>query len=296
MRELTAKPTLRIGGYQGENSVHTRALRRLADVLGRAAGPGFELGLRPNITDEGHRAADLLTMTEDGRLELCYFASSYLAARVPALDVLDLPFTYNDRAAIYRDLDGATGARLSADVAAATGYRVLAFWDNGFRHFSNRLRPIRGPEDCRGMRLRTLDNARHQAVFAALGFEPIAIDVKDLVRAVERHEVDAQENPLTNTWNFGLHRTHRHVSLTSHFYGVALLLMNRAWFDALREPAQAALRAAAVDATALQRELATADDTHCLARLREDGVMVVPPQEIDSEAFRRAVAGIAGKP
>jgi tripartite ATP-independent transporter DctP family solute receptor len=288
--------TLRLGGYQGENSVHTRALRRLADVLARAAEPAFDVAMRSDITIEGHRAADLLAMTEDGRLELCYFASSYLAARVPSLGAFDLPFAAADRAAIYRELDGEMGARVAADVAAATGYRVLAFWDNGFRHFSNRLRPIRRPEDCRGMRLRTLDNALHQRIFAALGFEPVAIDVKDLARAVARHEVDAQENPLTNIWNFGLHRTHRHVSLTSHFYGVALLLMNRAWFDALPEPARAALRAAAADATAVQRELATADDTQCLAKLRDDGVMIVPPQEIDSEAFRRAVAGIAGKP
>ena len=115
-----------------------------------------------------------------------------------------------------------------------TGYRVLGYWDNGFRHISNRLRPIRHPDDCRGMRIRTLDNAVYRQALAAMGFAPVTIDVKDLVRAVETHEVDAQENPLTNTVNFGLHRTHKHLSLTSHFYGVALLLANRAWLEALR--------------------------------------------------------------
>jgi TRAP-type C4-dicarboxylate transport system substrate-binding protein len=287
----TAK--LRLGGYQGENSVHTRALVRLADALAQMPNTGFDVALRSNITDDGHRAADLLAMTEDGRLELCYFASSYLAARVPSLGAFDLPFAATDRAAIYSELDGALGARVAADVAAATGYRVLACWDNGFRHFSNRLRPIRRPEDCRGLRLRTLDNTQHQRIFAALGFEPVAIDVKDLARAVARHEVDAQENPLTNTWNFGLHRTHRHVSLTSHFYGVALLLVNRAWFDALAAPAQAALRAAVTQATAAQREFAAADDARCLALLRQDGVTIVMPDEIDVDAFRKAVAGVA---
>ena len=111
-----------------------------------------------------------------------------------------------------------------------------AIWDNGLRHISNRLRPIRRPEDCRGMRIRTLDNATYRQALAAMGFTPLTIDVKDLVRAVETHAVDAQENPLTNTVHFGLHKTHKHLSLTSHFHGVALLLANRAWLEALPAP------------------------------------------------------------
>ena len=89
--------------------------------------------------------------------------------------------------------------------------------------------------------------------------------------------------------NFGLHRTHRHVSLTSHFYGVALLLANRAWFDAQPPGMQATLRAAASDATAAQRQFAIAADTLCLERLRQEGVAVVPAEDIDLAAFRAAV-------
>ena len=169
---------------------------------------------------------------------------------------------------------------------------MLGYWDNGFRHISNRLRPIRHPDDCRGMRIRTLDNAGYQKVLAAVGFTPLVIDVKDLVRAVETHEVDAQENPLTNTVHFGLHRTHKHLCLTSHFHGVALLLANRAWFEALAPALQSAVRAAAADATAAQRRFAIEEDELCLERLRQDGRRHRgPAEEIDFAAFRAAVAG-----
>ncbi len=286
--------TLRIGGYQPETSVHTRAVRRLAAGLGGALGAGCEIEVIADVTARGLRAADLLSMVEGGALEVCYFASSYLAARVPSLGCFDRPFAITDREQVYGELAGDLGARLAADLARSTGYRVLAFWDNGFRHISNRLRPIRNPDDCRGMRIRTLDNAMHRRVFAALGFTPVAIDVKDLVGAVESHAVDAQENPLTNTVNFGLHRTHRHVSLTSHFWGVALLLANRAWFEALTTAMQSALLAAAADATAAQRQWAIAEDALCLERLRQDGVAVVPAEDIDLAAFRTAVRGLVG--
>lgn len=283
---------LRLGGYQPESSVHSRALHRFAATITEMLRNDFSPTVEIDVTAHGHRAGDLLAMVEDGRLEACYFASSYLAARVPSLAVFDLPFVATDRVKDYQKLDGAFGVRLSADVAARTGYRVLGYWDNGFRHISNRLKAIRAPADCLGLKLRTLDNTLHQDIFAALGFTPLFIDVKDLGNAVASHIVDAQENPLTNLVNFGLYETHRHVSLTSHFFGVALFLVNRAWFDALSSEAKAGLEAAARAATLAQREFAMAEDTRCLDVLARAGVAVVTAEEIDWDAMRAAVAPV----
>jgi TRAP-type transport system periplasmic protein len=283
---------LRIGGYQAETSILTRAVQHLAAGLSRVPGAPWQVEVIRDVTERGFRATDLLSMVEEGTMHMCYFASSYLAGRVAALGCFDKPFGIMDRPRIYAELDGDQGAWLAGDVARHTGYRVLGFWDNGFRHISNRLRPIRHPDDCRGMRIRTLDNANYQKVLAAVGFTPIVIDVKDLVRAVETHEVDAQENPLTNTVNFGLHKTHPHLSLTSHFHGVALLLANRAWFEGLAPALQTGLQAASAEATAAQRRFAIAEDALCLERLRES-VAIVPAEEIDVAAFRAAVAPIA---
>jgi TRAP-type transport system periplasmic protein len=280
---------LRIGGYQAETSILTRAIRHLAASLSGLPGAGWQVEVIRDVTERGHRATDLFSMVEEGSVHICYFASSYLTGRVASLGAFDKPFGVVDRARIYAELDGNLGTRLAGDVARHTGYRVLGYWDNGFRHISNRLRPIHHPDDCRGMRIRTLDNAAYRQALAAMGFAPVTIDVKDLVRAVETHEVDAQENPLTNTVNFGLHRTHKHLSLTSHFWGVALLLANRAWLEALPPAMQSALAAAAADATAAQRQWAIAEDALCLERLRQDGVAVVPAEHIDLAAFRAAV-------
>ncbi len=280
---------LRGGGYQGEASVHTRGLRALANAL---AGSGVAAEITPDITAQGRKAADLLGLVEGGDLELCYFNSSYLVGRVPELAVLDLPFAIKDRGHAYRLLDGALGARLAAALDEKTGFRLLAVWDNGFRHITNRVRPIHGPRDCAGLRLRTVDSALHQAIFRALGFEPVVVDVKDLPAAVTSGHVDAQENPLTNTVNFNLHRTHRNISLTAHFFGVVLLLANRARIDSWPAPARQALDTAVETATAAQRGFAAAEDAVCLERLVADGCAVLGPDAIDTAAFERAVAPV----
>jgi TRAP-type C4-dicarboxylate transport system substrate-binding protein len=286
------RPALRLAGYQPETSVHSRALHHVAALAAEAKFGGFAPQVVVDVTAHGHRAGELFAMVEDGRLDGCYVASSYLAARVPSLSVFDLPFVATDRARDYAKLDGAFGIRLAADIAARTPFRALGYWDNGFRHVSNRLKPIRTPDDCRGMTIRTLDNTLHQNVFAALGFTPMFVDVRDLAEAVAAHRVDAQENPLTNFVNFALFSTHRHVSLTAHFFGIALFLVNERWFSALPDELRIGLHGAIVEATARQRQMAAGEDARCLDILERDGVAVVGTDEIDWAAFRAAVAGV----
>jgi len=284
--------TLHFAGYQPARSVHTRALHALRDIVALRSNGALAITLSENIVAQGRKASDLLAMVASGELDGCYFASSYLAARVPALGVFDVPFQAEPRAATFAALDGDTGASLAEQVAGSTCYRVLGFWDNGIRHISNAVRPIRTPADCVGLRLRTLDNAQHQAAFRRLGFQPMFIDVADLPRAVAELRVDAQENPLTNMVNFGLHAQHKFVSLTGHLLGIALLLVNRARFDALPSAIGTTLAEAARECEAVQRSLAAAEDAACLDVLAKAGVSVLGPEAIDLPAFR--IAAMAG--
>lgn len=286
---------LRATGYQGPNSVHSRGLAVLARAL-EAARPGaFGVTIENDITARGRAARDLLPAVEGGTLELCYMASGYLTARVPELAVIDLPYAVQDRQQAYVALDGVAGRRLAERVHATTGFRVLGFWDNGFRHITNRARPIRTVADCSGLIIRTLDNRIYQETLAALGFTPKVTDVRELVRAVATGEVDAQENPLTNAVIFKLYQHHRFVSLTGHLFGAALLLCNAAWFDALPRAAADALVEASVAATTAQRGFATDEDTTALAALRAEGVDVLMPDAIDLAGFRRAVADLKAR-
>ena len=83
--------------------------------------------------------------------------------------------------------------------------------------------------------------------------EPAFVDVRDLVEAAKSGRIDAQENPLTNTYNFGTHRYHRHITLSGHFYGMALVLANNAQFESWPNNVQDAITEGMVAATAVQR-------------------------------------------
>ena len=278
---------LKFGGYQGDKSVHTRGGRVLAEALGEATGGSTTLNFDESIVARGHKAADLLTMTESGELDGCYFSSSYLAKRVPELGLFDQHFVVPDRRRAYALLDGALGDRLRTEVANATGYEVLGYWDNGLRHITSAV-PIKTIADCKGLKLRTLANENHQRVFRVLGFEPQAIDVRDLPDAVRSRRVDAQENPLTNTLNFGIHDTHGHILLTRHLLGVALVLFNARKLARLSSDERAGLQRAIDTATKAQRRFAEEDDDICSAALRAQGVEITDLSDAERAAFREA--------
>jgi len=280
---------IRCGGYQPPASIHNRAAEVLGKGLAARLGESVRFELDGNIVARGHNAADLLDWVRTGKIELCYFSTSYLAEAVPEITVLDLPFLVDRREQAYAALDGDLGERLAERLAAARGYKVLGYFDNGFRHWSNRVRPIRAPADCRGLRIRTLFSATHQEVFRALGFEPVPLDVKDLLAAVRAGTVDAQDNPLTNIYNFAIHEQHRHITLSSHFWGAAALLCNGAAFAGWPQDVRAAVTAAASEATAEQRRMAAAEDDEALAKLRVAGCEIVTLTDAERAAFIRAV-------
>ena len=289
-----AVAAVRLAGYQGRGSILTQALCHLGQAL-QMADSALTVDVQDDVTAGGEKAAELFSSIERGERQIGYMASGYLSSRVPELAVLDLPFSIDDRAAALQALEGPAGTLLREAVARDSGFQVLGFWDNGFRHISNARRPLRTPADCAGLVIRTLDSAAYRDSLAALGFEAVTLDVKDLVSAVASGAVDAQENPLTNLIGFGLWRHHPHVSLTGHCFGLLLLVCPRAWFDALPAAQRSGLERAAAEATALQRQLAREQDAAALTALRGHGVQVLGPNEIDLPAMREATAVVRAR-
>lgn len=286
---------IRLGGYQKPASIHTRSCLRFGEVLQREAGDAVDFQFVPDVLALGHKSGDLPLMVERGELSMCYISSLRYAKWVPELALFDLPFLFPDRAAAYKVIDGRLGQSLKDKVAAQSPFRLLAYWDNGFRHFSNKVRPIRTPADCRGIRIRIQMSELQAESLRALGFEPILEDIKIFVEQVAGDRFQAQDNPLTNIYNFNIHKHHRYITLSGHVFGVACLMCNRAQYDSWPAAVQQAVDSAAADATVLQRQLAAAEDDEILEKLdpAENEVVKLTPEE--HRAFVEAVRPVTDK-
>lgn len=287
--------TIRFGGYQKPASIHNRAARLFGDMLTAKLGSRISFQLIGNVLELGRKSGDLPTMVENGELSGCYMSTVRFAQAVPELRALELPFVVKDRASLFQALDGEAGRFLRRRLLEATPFRILGFWDNGYRHFSNRVRPIRKPDDCRGLRIRTQMSELHGEVFRALGFEPIAADIKEFVEEIATERFQAQDNPLTNIFNFGVHHHHRYITLSGHFFGGTLMVCNDQHYRSWPEDVQAAVEEAAREATALQRRLAVAEDAEVLGKLNPSENEVIHLNAAERAAFVNAVQPVLAK-
>lgn len=279
-----------IGGYGPEESAHGRGLATFRDLVEQETNGEVSVWITWNIMDEGRPNTDLFTLVESGEMFFCYFSSSYLGDRVPELNVLETPFLFPDLAHAHGALDGPLGEHLAEAVRARTAFEVLGFWDNGFRHFTNRLRPVHVPDDCRGMTVRMQPNAIHEELIRSWGAMPVAVELSEAIRLITGGEVDAQENPLANTAAYGVDRVHGFVTMTGHLYGARGLWAHRPTVDALAPDLRTIVGRAAAAAIDVQRREAAALEERLRRRMEDQGVEFVDLTDSERDQFVAASA------
>jgi len=279
-----------IGGYGPEESAHGAGLAAFRRVVESETNGETSVEITWNIMDGGRINTDLFELVEAGDMFLCYFSSSYLGGRVPELNVLETPYLFDSLESAHRALDGRLGEALKQAVRTSTGFEVLGFWDNGFRHLTNRLRPVRTPDDCREMTVRMQPNVIHEELIRSWGAVPLAVELNRAIEAIVNLEVDAQENPLANTAAYGVDQVHHHVTMTGHLYGARGLFAHRATLEEfpsnLRDIVEKAIRTA-ID---VQRSAADELETSLRRRMEGQGIEFVDLTEAERTEFVEASA------
>ena len=280
---------IRMAGYGPPSTGFSKALQFIGDRLAAAFGTRVAVDYVFNIMDHGHKAEDILTLVENGEMTLGYQSSSYLTDRVPELGFVDLPFLFADNRQARAAMDGALGAFLARKTEARIDYRILGWFENGFRHISNRLRPIHVPADLKDMKIRVLPSEIHRRTFELLGAVAMRMDLTEAIAMIKAGTLDAQENPLANTVTYGVHKFHKFHTLTSHFYISRPIFINRTAFDAWPEDLQCAVRAAVADAVAFQRKLALEEHAQSRRIIEDAGCQIVELTAAEHATFVDAV-------
>jgi TRAP-type C4-dicarboxylate transport system substrate-binding protein len=281
---------IRMGGYGPPTTTHSRALKFIGDRLEAQFGDRVDVKYIWNIMDFGYRGDEIMWLTEAGFLTLSYQSTSYLTHRVPELGFVDLPFLFPDLDAARAAFDGALGQHLIERVEAQYNFRVLGFFENGFRHISNRLRPIHRPEDLAGMKIRMLPSDIHERTFKLFGADPIQMDLTEAIAGVVDGSLDAQENPLANTATYGVHKYHPYHTLSSHFYLSRGIWSHRDTVDAWPDDLRAAMAAIIPEAVAYQRGLAVEEEDVSRQTIEAAGCEIVELTEEEHAAFVAKVA------
>ena len=277
------KENLIIAGYQGSDSIHTKSVEYFIDEL----SSDFITNFIMDITNDGDKASSLIEKTQLGEIHASYLLSSYFEKILPEIQILDLPYLFNSRNEAYNSLRSDLFNYIDNKLKNKN-LKLLGFWDNGIRHISSKIKLIKNLSDCKGQVIRTTPIPLHIEIFRKLGFIPKPLDVRDFKLAVEKNDIDAQENPLTNYWNFGVYKKQEFVSLTSHIFGFCLFVINDDYFNKLSDLNKKFLINKSKETTKFQRRLAISEDDILIKKIKSKNIKIENIDKDGLENFKRA--------
>jgi tripartite ATP-independent transporter DctP family solute receptor len=206
--------------------------------------------------------------------------SSVMSSVSPEFGVFEMPYIIQNRDHIRRVSQEMLDDTFQP-AAEAKGYKILAFWENGFRHITNNVRPINKPEDLEGVKLRTPKGEWRVKMFKAYGANPTPMAFSDVFTALKTGVIDGQENPYAQIASAKFQEVQKYLSITGHVYTPGYILVGKSKFESLPEDVQAALQEAALETQEYVYETAARLETELLTEIEKQ----VEVNEADKQAF-----------
>ena len=228
----------------------------------------------------------ILAAMRNGVVDVGTLSGATLSSAVPEFGVFDVPFLFRDVAQAKAVAEGPVGAEL-AKHCSDKGLVLLAIGKQGFRNITNSKRPIRTPEDVKGLKIRVLPNDVYKMTFKALGAEVVPMEFPLVYSGLRDGRIDGMENAVTTIATGHFEEVLKYVSLTGHSFSPIAFVANRDAFQALKPADQAAIIAAAKAGAEATWEAGTAQEAKELDELRKGGMDVI--ERVDRQPFIDAV-------
>ena len=206
----------------------------------------------------------------------------------PMARVVNYPFLFKTYEQVDKILDGPLGAELLKSLESS-GFKGLCFSENGFRNLTNSKRPVAGPEDLKGLKIRVMSSAIHKAIWQSLGANPTPMPWP-IYTELEQGVIDGQENPLWVMEVYKFYEIQKYMTLTRHVYSYHIDVASLKWWNTLNPGAQEMIQKAMYEAAVFQRQDNRSKNAARLKFLKDKGMQVEENPNID--AFRSKVADI----
>lgn len=204
------------------------------------------------------------------------------------LAVEEVPFLFQNREEAYRAVDGAYGNRVS-EILKEKGIHVIAYWENGFRHFTNNKRAIVTPQDLAGIKFRSAPSEIRLQMFKELGASAIPMAFTELFTGLQQGTVDGQENPLSIISSSKFNEVQKYLSLSGHIWNSSVLIISPGVWDKLNADQKKIMQELSFKYRDSVRKEIAAQDAKIAEELKIKGMQV---NDVDKAAFQAAVKNV----
>ena len=184
-------------------------------------------------------------------------------------EVFDLPYIVPNKAALRKVTEGPLGKKLFEKLAPK-GITGLAYWDNGFKVMSAN-KPLRTPEDFRGLKMRIQSSKVLEAQFRALGAIPQVMAFSEVYQAMQTGVVDGSENTPSNMYTQKHNEVQKYITLSDHGYIGYAVITNKKFWDGLPKDVRGQLEKAMAEATTYANQISQSENDEALAEMKKSG-------------------------
>ncbi|MCA1454021.1 TRAP transporter substrate-binding protein [Bradyrhizobium sp. BRP22] len=227
-RAQTAEFTYKYANNLPDSHPMNVRAREMAAAIKTETNGRFDLQVFPN--NQLGSDTDVLSQIRSGGVEFFTLSGLILSTLVPAASINGIGFAFPDYDTVWKAMDGGLGAYVRGEIKKA-GLEVMEkIWDNGFRQTTSSTKPINGPEDYKGFKIRVPVSPLWTSMFKAFDAAPASINFSEVYSALQTRIVEGQENPLAIISTAKLYEVQKYCSLTNHMWdGFWFLANRRAW-------------------------------------------------------------------
>lgn len=285
------KIVIKLGDDLSPSHPHEVAFRFFAKRVAELTDGQVEVQIYPNSQLGTH--PERIQGLQLGTIEMTKTTNADMGNFVEETKVFDLPFLFRDKEHFYKVLDGPIGKKFLNEIYPKVGLKGLIFLDSGTRSVYNSKRPIRTPQDLKGVKIRVMPSEIMIDTINAMGASAVPMSFAELYSAMQQGVVDGAENSPTLYYEQKHYEVAPYLSLTEHFGPPDILLISQNFFDRLPKNVQKAILQAAEETKDYQRKIWIESEEKVIEQIK--AVRGVQVNTVDTEAFSQAVQPIYEK-
>ena len=282
---------MRLGSDSPLKDQHTLGLVNFKEEVERETQGRIKITIFPDAQLGGNEI--MINSVKGGLLDGLVVDMGALTGAVPEADIFSMPFLLRDTPHALRAANGTIGAKLKPKIEQAFACHVLGWGTDGERNMWNSKRPIRTPDDLRGLKMRVQNSEIQKATYEAFGALPTPMSFSELYTALQTKVVDGADPGTVDMLSLKLYQVTKYLTLTKHFYIINVTIVSQAFMNKVSPSDQEIIRGAGKRASDLQATATVNASGTALKEMQAKGLQVF--EMADPKAFVGKVEGVHAK-
>jgi tripartite ATP-independent transporter DctP family solute receptor len=228
-----------------------------------------------------------------GSIDITYVGESYTSRYYGPMGVTAAPYAFQGLDHFKNYVGSDLYLEFKEGFSEATGHQIVGTFTTGFRNVTAN-RPIRKPEDMKGLKIRVPDAPLFTAMPKATGASPTPIAFSEVYLALEQGVVDAEENPLETIYNMKFHEVQKYINLTKHMMEPAHFIVSKSLWQKLSDKQRQLFLSIGADVSGEVTNVADDRNNELLSIFEKEGNIVV--YDVDIAAFAEATYAFDTEP